>query len=262
MASTFVAKRAVLLGLAALVIGGVLACGDGHHHGEETTLGSVDAADIAGTWNGTLSIEGFGDAFAVTFDCAGAFTGTVGSQQVTGQVTAFDPTTGTFSATMTVGSETRTLAGVAHAEVLTGSFTSDTGPGGNFVVSFSAGTQQVCDFRIDVSADLDLEVTSSTCTSNGAAPYTGPGAALFTGNGAGGVDVVITLDGPPQVVITGTSDTTANPISFSAAGLSDGAIVTVTASVGPENTVSGTFTGSNTDCSALAGTFTGIFLIP
>jgi len=262
MASIFVVKRAVLLGLAALVIGGALACGDGHHHEAQTTPGSVDVADIAGTWNGTLSIAGVGDGFAVTFDCTGAFTGTVGSQAVSGQVTAFDSTAGTFSATMTVGSETRTLSGVADANTLTGSFTSDTGLGGNFVVSFAAGSRLVCDFSVDVSADLDLEVTSSTCTSNGAAPYTGAGAALFTGNGAGGVDVVITLDGPPQVVITGTSDTTANPISFSAAGLSDGAIVDVTASAGPDNTVSGTFTGSNTDCSALAGTFTGIFLIP
>jgi len=259
MASAFLDKRSIFLGLAALVIGGVLACGDDHHHRASTTPGSVDAAEIAGTWNGTLSIEGVGDAFAVTFECTGAFTGTVGGQAVSGQVTAFDPTTGTFSATMTVGNETRSLAGVAHSDVLTGSFTSDTGPGGNFVVSFAAGTQVVCDFSVDVSADLALVLTSSTCSSGGDTPYSGDGSALFTGNGAGGVDVAITLQGPPQVALIGTSPTSARTISFSAAGLPDGAILDMTATVELDGTLSGTFAGSNDDCSELTGTFTGTF---
>jgi hypothetical protein len=259
MASAFLDKQTVFLGLAALVMAGVLACGDDRHDREPTAPGSVDAAGIAGTWNGTLSIEGGGDAFAVTFDCAGAFVGTVGGQAVSGQVTAFDPTTGTFSATMTVGNETRSLAGVAHADVLTGRFTSDTGPGGDFVVSFAAGTQVVCDFSVDVSADLALVLTSSTCSPDGNAPYSGDGSALFTANGAGGVDVAITLQGPPQVALIGTSATSARTISFSAAGLPDGALLDMTATVEMDGTLSGTFAGRNDGCSELTGTFTGTF---
>ena len=261
MSSTVLGRRTVSLWLVALLVVGVVGCGDDNGSKHVVPPGSVDTADIAGTWNGTLSIAGVGDAFTVAFDCVGVITGTVGGEDVTGQVTAFDPATGEFSATVTIGSETRTLSGVVNATTLTGTFTSDSGPGGNFVVSFAAGSAAVCDFNVDVAADVTLSVDpSTTCTSNGAAPYEGAGSMLFTTNGAGGVDVAISLQGPPQIALIGTSDTTTNPISFTAAGLPDGAALTVTATIASDGvSLSGTFGGSNSDCSALAGTFTGTF---
>ena len=260
MATTFFAKRIAALWLAALVICGVSACGDGHHHNRQEAPGSADTAEIAGTWNGTLSIAGSGEAFSVTFDCSGGFTGTLGGVAVSGQVTAFDPDTGVFDATMTVGSETRTLAGVVNASALSGSFTSDTGPAGNFVVSFAAGTRLVCDFSLAGTATLEMTVDTSTCSGTGDQPYSGNGAAIFTPNGVGGVDVVITLEGPPQVAIAGTSDDDGREISFEGAGLPDGAALTVTLTVHDDGeTLSGTFDGRNDDCSGLSGTFTGTF---
>ena len=261
MARTVLGKGAVSLGLAALLLVGTVGCGDDHGSKHVVPPGSVDTADIAGTWNGTLTIAGLGDAFTVAFDCVGVVTGSVGGEDVSGQVTAFDPVTGEFSATMTIGNETRTLSGVVNATTLTGTFTSDSGPGGNFVVSFAAGSAAVCDFGVDVAADVTLTADdTTTCTSSGASPYDGAGSMLFTTNGAGGVNVAISLQGPPQIALIGTSDTTTNPISFTAAGLPDGAALTVTATIASDGvTLSGTFSGSNTDCSVLSGTFTGTF---
>jgi hypothetical protein len=260
MASTFVGKRTAVLWLAALAICVASACGDGHDHEKQTAPGSADTAAIAGTWNGTLTIAGVGEAFSATFDCTGGFTGTVGGVAVSGQVTAFDPDTGAFDATMTVGSETRTLAGVVSANTLTGSFTSEPGPGGNFVVSLASGSRLVCDFSLAGTATLEMTVTASNCTGTGDAPYVGNGAALFTPNGEGGVDVVITLEGPPQVAIAGTSDEDGREISFDGSGLPDGAALSLTLTVNADGeTLSGTFVGSNDDCSELSGTFTGTF---
>lgn len=290
MASLFVAKRAVLLGLAALVIGGVLGCGDDHHHRAQTTPGSVDAADIAGTWNGTISIAGVGDGFAVTFDCAGAFTGTVGGQAVSGQVTAFDSTTGVFSATMTVGSETRTLAGVAHAGALTGSFTSDMGPGGNFVVSFAAGTALVCnfDFAADtlpeatISTQVDTDPANTSCNGDAEAPYTSDEVAASisssTSDGATVIHITLTFPDPadaagPGILVFGDTASSTEPlgdtITFDATGFGGQALV-VTITLAVDGTLSGTFTGTidaegdgsltgATDCAMITGSFTGTF---
>ncbi|HEX9592867.1 MAG TPA: hypothetical protein VGB12_05900 [bacterium] len=263
MATTSIGRRTRYLWhlwLAALLMGAIGACGDDDDDSTPANAAAVDATEIAGTWNGTLNIEGDGEAFAVTFDCTGAFTGTVGGVAVSGQVTSFDPDTGVFDATMTVGSETRTLAGVVNVNTLTGSFTSDTGPAGNFVVSFAAGSALVCNFSLAGTATLVMTVASSTCTGTGDAPYAGSGAALFTPNDAGGVDVVISLEGPPQVAIAGTSDDDGREISFAGSGLPDGAALTVTLSVNTDGeTLTGTFAGSNDDCSELSGTFTGTF---
>ncbi|RMF88430.1 MAG: hypothetical protein D6739_00115, partial [Nitrospirae bacterium] len=222
--------------------------------------------------------------FTAAIDCAGGLTGTLTpsegeAEEVSGTVTAWDPDTGAFQASLTRGGTTYTLTGVLNTNDLTGSFTTSAGTTGNFVVSLS-GSPLVCTVDQIASGSAGDEVPAAltstvateatTCNGDGAVPYGGEPvasgsvkSASTTENvavllkprtledGSKVVDVLLTFaptDTTPQIAFVGQSADTGSEMRFTAVGTSSGtdyeANLDVSLIINADGSLQGTFEGN------------------
>ncbi|RMF77651.1 MAG: hypothetical protein D6739_12545, partial [Nitrospirae bacterium] len=106
--------------LAALLACGLAACGGGGGGGHKPApVTPAETAGVAGSWSGTWSEAAQVSTFTAAIDCAGGLTGTLTpsegeAEEVSGTVTAWDPDTGAFQASLTRGGTTYTLTGVLN----------------------------------------------------------------------------------------------------------------------------------------------------
>ncbi len=256
--------------------------GGGGGSSSTTTTTAAETAGVAGSWSGTWSEGAEVSTFEVSIDCSGGLTGTLtptagDPETVSGTVTTWDATSGAFEATLSRNGESETLTGVVHSGDLTGSFKSDTGAAGNFVVSLSGSTlicnaAQIAEGSAGDSVSTDLTSTvddaATTCSGDGAVPYGGsPVVATATGAATGNVavllkprtlddgtqvvDVIMTFaptDTTPQVGVVGTTTDTGSEMHFTGVGTTSGsdylATLDTTLTIDADGSLSGTFTGT------------------
>lgn len=278
----------------AVLVLGTVGCGDSGSSSKPAVTTAAETAGVAGSWGGTWTEGAENAVFAAEIDCAGIFTGTLtptgsDAEQVTGTVTTWNATTGAFQATVTRSGESHTLTGVVNGSDLTGSFTTDTGATGNFVVTLSGDTtictvQQIADLTSgsSVSADLVTAVNdaNTTCNGTGADPYRNDSVAILLKPNAGGtVDVIMSFaptETTAQVGLIGSSADTASDLRLTGVGTTSGtdylATLDITLAIAADGTLTGTFTGNvdangdgdltgANDCSAITGTLSGSPLV-
>ncbi len=298
------ARQRWMVGCVAAVVAltlGTVGCGDSGSSSKPAAATAAETAGVAGSWGGTWTEGAENSTFSATINCSGGLTGTLtptggDAEQVTGTVTTWNATTGAFQATVTRNGESHTLTGVVNGSDLTGSFTTDTGATGNFVVTLSGDTtictaQQVADLGASESVSADLisavDDAATTCTEGGtgADPYRGTTATdnvaiLLKPNAGGTVDVIMSFaptGTTAQVGVIGTSADTGSELHFTGVGTTSGtsylATLDITLAIGGDGTLTGTFTGNvdadgdgafdgTNDCSAIAGTLSGGALVP
>jgi len=279
---------------------GTVGCGDSGGGSTPIATTATETAGVAGSWGGTWNEAGVASIFDVTIDCSGHLTGTLtpsgggDAESVTGTVTTWNATTGAFQAILIRGGESHTLTGVVNSSALTGSFTTDAGATGNFVVALSGNTtictaQQVADLGSGSSVTSDLisavDTDTTTCNGTGADPYAGDPvtdnvAILLKPNAGGTVDAIMTFaptGTTAQVGVIGTSVETGSEIRFTGVGTVSGtnyrADLAVTLAIAADGSLTGTFTGTvdadgdgdlagTNDCTSIAGTLSGGTLVP
>jgi len=289
----------VVAAIAALT-SGLVGCGGSSSSSKPAPTTATETAGVAGSWSGTWSEAGVASTFDASINCSGVLSGTLtpssggNAEPVTGTVTTWNATTGAFQATITRGGESHTLIGVVNGNDLTGSFTTDAGATGNFVVTLSGNAtictaQQVADLSSGSKVTSELisavDAATSTCNGTGADPYDGGAttdnvAILLKPNAGGTVDVVMTFaptDTTAQVGVIGTSADAGSELHFTGVGTTFGtnylATFDVILTIGGDGSLTGTFAGTvdadgagdlsgANDCTAIAGTFSGGGLVP